>query len=177
MSLGQRIKYFRKRMGMNQHELGVRMGFTENTADVRIAQYEKDHKHPKDNALLKMAHILNISPNALRAPDIESPGRVMHTLFALEDMYGLTVTTINGRNCLIMDPNHPNYSSSLDTRISSWASVKESMATGTILKDEYDEWRYQYPRSKAQIDQYMMEMLRERLKAMEEALENGDDDI
>ena len=153
------------------------MGFTENTSDVRIAQYEKDHKHPKDNALLKMAHILNISPNVLRAPDIESPGRVMHTLFALEDMYGLTVTTINGRNCLIMDPNHPNYSSSLDTMISSWASVKESLVNGSILKDEYDDWRYQYPRSRAQIDQYMMEMLRDRLKAMEEALESGDDDI
>ena len=72
MSTGQRMKYFRKRKGINQQELGVLMGFTEATADVRIAQYEKDRRFPRDSALEKMAQILDVSTITLSEPDIDS---------------------------------------------------------------------------------------------------------
>ena len=39
-SIGGKIKKYRELRGWTQKELGIRCGFTESTADVRIAQYE-----------------------------------------------------------------------------------------------------------------------------------------
>ena len=40
MSVGERIKRVRNFRGLSQRELGIRAGFDESTADVRINQYE-----------------------------------------------------------------------------------------------------------------------------------------
>ena len=40
MAIGERIHFFRTLRGMTQKYLGVRLGFDEKSADVRIAQYE-----------------------------------------------------------------------------------------------------------------------------------------
>ena len=47
MAIGQRIKYFRNLKGMTQKELGLAVGFTDKTSDVRIAQYESEARVPK----------------------------------------------------------------------------------------------------------------------------------
>jgi len=177
MSTGQRIKYFRKRKGLSQHELGTKMGFAENTADARIAQYEKDRRFPREDALMRIARVLEVSPEAIRVPDIDTYIGVMHTLFALEDMYGLTVTFMAGKTCLIMDPNHPNFDRKLFDRMVSWSAMKERLVDGYIMREEYDDWRYSYPESQAKMDKVEIDVLRARLKALEEMIENGDDDI
>ena len=41
MAIGQRIKYFRNRIGMTQKQLGEQLGFKGKTSDVRMAQYDK----------------------------------------------------------------------------------------------------------------------------------------
>ena len=40
MAIGERIRWFRKRHGLTQRELGLKLGFTNKTADLRIRQYE-----------------------------------------------------------------------------------------------------------------------------------------
>ena len=40
MTIGQRIKYFRKRKGYTQKEIGELLGFANTSAGTRIAQYE-----------------------------------------------------------------------------------------------------------------------------------------
>lgn len=40
-SIGQRLKFVRRFRRLTQKELGLLMGYSEKTADVRIAQYEK----------------------------------------------------------------------------------------------------------------------------------------
>lgn len=40
MTLGKRIKRIRTYRGMTQRELGIRLGYKESGADIRIAQYE-----------------------------------------------------------------------------------------------------------------------------------------
>lgn len=175
MSTGQRMKYFRKRKGLNQQELGVLMGFTEATADVRIAQYEKDRRFPRDSALEKMAQILDVSTIALSEPNIDSYIGVMHTLFTLEDMYGLTITMTNGQPCLILDPNHPGFNEELLDRFYSWSAIRDSLMKGSILKDDYDDWRYKYPEVQADVNKAALDAMRAKLKAMEEAFDNGDD--
>ena len=40
MAIGERIRFFRNLRGMTQKYLGTKIGFTENTAEVSLAQYE-----------------------------------------------------------------------------------------------------------------------------------------
>ena len=74
----------------------------------------------------------------------------MHTLFTLEDRYGLTITTLQGQSCLKMDVNHPNYSQALAEELIAWSEIKDRLATGSIRKEEYDHWRYCYPEDKVE---------------------------
>lgn len=61
-SFGQRLKFIRRYRCMTQNELGIRMGYSEKTADVRIAQYEKNTRTPKADTIKQFAKVLNVSP-------------------------------------------------------------------------------------------------------------------
>ena len=61
MVLGERIKRIRTFRGLTQHELGLKLGYEELNADVRIAQYESGYRIPQNNTLMEMAKILNIN--------------------------------------------------------------------------------------------------------------------
>ena len=50
-----------------------------------------------------MADIFEVSPHALAVPDIDSYVGLMHTLFTLEDLYGLHIDEIDGELCLRLD--------------------------------------------------------------------------
>jgi hypothetical protein len=69
----------------------------------------------------------------------------MHTLFALEDMYGLKISQIDGEVCLQLDPSISSPGSSLDTMFQAWQQQAARLESGEITKEEYDQWRYQYP--------------------------------
>ena len=85
MAIAERIYFFRNLRGMTQKVLGKLVGFSENTADVRLAQYEAGARTPKDDVVTSLAVELEISPLALTVPDIDTFDGLMHTLFALED--------------------------------------------------------------------------------------------
>lgn len=105
MAVGERIQFFRKLRGMTQKYLGTRVGFPEKSADVRLAQYETGTRTPKADMTAALANILDVSPLALSVPDIDSYLGLMHTLFTLEDRYGLTVKEVDGAPCLCVDPS------------------------------------------------------------------------
>ena len=46
MVLGERIKRIRTFRGLTQRELGLKLGYEERNADVRIAQYESGYRVP-----------------------------------------------------------------------------------------------------------------------------------
>ena len=91
MAIGQRIRFFRNRKGMTQKYLGEILGFVGKTSDVRMAQYESEARVPKQELVKNMAHFLDVSTHALTVPDIDTYIGLMHTFFALEDMYGLKI--------------------------------------------------------------------------------------
>ena len=103
MAIGERIHFFRTLRGMTQKYLGTIIGFSENTADVRVAQYELGTRTPKADLTVALANALDVSPQALDVPDIDSHIGLMHTLFALEDIYGLTIGEADGEICLKVD--------------------------------------------------------------------------
>lgn len=61
-SIGQRLKFIRRFRRLTQKELGLLMGYSEKTADVRIAQYEKNARTPNAETTAKLAEVLKVSP-------------------------------------------------------------------------------------------------------------------
>ena len=103
MAIGERIRFIRNLRGMTQKFLGLQVGFSERTADIRMAQYESEARTPKQDLVKEMANIFDVSPQAITVPEIDSYIGLMHTLFALEDMYGLKIGEIDGEVCLRLD--------------------------------------------------------------------------
>lgn len=145
MAFGKRIRLFRTRKGLLQKQLGELLGFHGKTSDVRIAQYENESRTPKDDLVKQMADILDVSPSAISVPDIDTYIGLMHTLFALEDMYGLKVNETAGNFSLSPDPSHKEFSAMSET-LSAWAGWSKKLQDGEISKEEYDNWRYNYPK-------------------------------
>ncbi len=142
MAIGERIRFMRNLKGMTQKQLGMQVGFSEKTADIRMAQYESGTRTPKEELTKALAYVLGVSPMALSVPDIESYFGVMHTLFALEDLYGLKIDMLDGEACIRIDP----YSkSTLKKCFAAWQKEAEKYRAGEISKEDYDKWRYNYP--------------------------------
>lgn len=146
MAIGERIRFFRNLRGMTQKYLGTVVGFPEKTADIRMAQYESGSRTPKADLTESLASVLGVSPLALSVPDIDSYLGLMHTLFTLEDRYGLTVE--KGENGVFMrvDPRKGKDAAELSEMLNAWAEQVEKYHNGDISRDEYDKWRYNYPK-------------------------------
>ena len=145
MAIGERIRYFRILRGMKLKELGRKMGFPEKSADVRMAQYEAETRTPKADLTANLAHALDVSPQALTVPDIDSDLGLMHTLFALEDTYGLRVEEAGDEVCLGVDAFQGARAASLREMLRAWREQAAKLETGEITREEYDRWRYHYP--------------------------------
>ena len=175
MAIGERIRFFRNLRGMTQKYLGQVVGFPEKTADIRMAQYESGSRTPKAELTESLAGALGVSPLALSVPDIDSYLGLMHTLFTLEDRYGLTVE--NGENgvSLRVDPRRGTDATELFEMLTAWAQQAEKLRNGDINREEYDKWRYNYPKYDAasgygkvpsqELSDAMVEAFKDRLKA------------
>ena len=97
MAIGQRIKFIRNLRGLTQKELGLAIGFTDRTSDVRIAQYEAEKRVPKERISEDIARVLDVEPGSLDVPAIDTYNGLLHTLFAIEDMYGLKSVKSTGK--------------------------------------------------------------------------------
>ena len=93
-----------------------------------------------------MANILDVSPNALKVPDIDSYIGLMHTLFTLEDTYGVQVTELDGEICMRVNVRQGKDAAELHKMLCSWREIAAKLESGEITKEQYDAWRYHYPR-------------------------------
>ena len=174
MAIGERIRFFRNLRGMTQKYLGQVVGFPEKTADIRMAQYESGSRTPKAELTESLAGALGVSPLALSVPDIDSYLGLMHTLFTLEDRYGLTVETGENGVFLHIDPRKGKDAAEVSTMLSSWAQQAVKLRSGEINREDYDKWRYNYPHfdetsgyvkvPSQQLSDAMVEAFKDRLK-------------
>ena len=164
MAIGERIRYFRNLRGMTQKYLGMRVGFPERTADIRMAQYEAGTRTPKADLVEALAYVLDVSPQALTVPDIDTDYGLMHTLFALEDRRGFRIGEIDGEICLRLDKSDWNKFHSMFDMWNAWRKEAAKLEAGEISKEEYDHWRYTYPRVEAERTRAALDELRERKK-------------
>ena len=112
-----------------------------------------------------MSRALDVSQLALAVPDIDSYYGLMHTLFACEDRYGLRINSIDGELCLTLNKNNNASYRTMLSMFSSWQQEAEKLKNGDITKDEYDNWRYNYPRIEAERTRTALDELREKKKA------------
>ena len=150
---------------MTQKFLGVQVGFPEKTADIRLAQYESGTRTPKSDLTEALADALGVSTMALNVPDIDTALGFMHTLFALEDIYGLKIDTLDDEICIRLDKNRGTSYISLLERFSAWQKEAEKYRNGEISKEEYDRWRYTYPEVEVQRTRDALDELRNTKKA------------
>ena len=73
ITFGRKLKHLRQKNHLTQKELGIALGFPEDSADVRIAQYEADTRKPRDEILAKMAKILYVPIDVLTVPVLSEP--------------------------------------------------------------------------------------------------------
>ncbi|WP_302487938.1 helix-turn-helix domain-containing protein [uncultured Ruminococcus sp.] len=174
MAIGERIRFFRNLRGMTQKYLGTVVGFPEKTADIRMAQYESGSRTPKADLTNKLAKVFDISPQALSVPDIDSYIGLMHTLFTLEDRYGLTIEKTENGISMYADPKKGTDAAELSEMLNAWAEQSEKYHNGDINRDEYDKWRYNYPKydetsgyikvPSQEVNEAMLEAFKDKLK-------------
>ena len=174
MAIGERIRFFRNLRGMTQKYLGTVVGFPEKTADIRMAQYESGSRTPKADLTENLAGVLGVSPLALSVPDIDSYLGLMHTLFTLEDRYGLTVEKTENGVSMRVDSRKGKDAAELSEMLNAWAEQAEKYRNGDISREGYDKWRYNYPKydetsgfvkvPSQQLSDAMVEAFKDRLK-------------
>lgn len=167
MAIGERIRFFRNLKGMTQKFLGVKVGFPEKTADIRLAQYESGTRTPKSDLTEALADALGVSTMALNVPDIDTDLGFMHTLFALEDIYGLKIDKLDDEICIRLDKNRGTSYISLLERFTAWQKEAEKYRNGEISKEEYDRWRYTYPEVEVQHTRESLDKIRAEKKTEE----------
>ena len=160
MTIGEKLKKFRTAHKLSQKQLAIISGMSEPA----IRNYELGNRKPNAKQINKISGALGISPFALANPDIDSYIGVMHTLFSIEDMYGLQIGDIDGVICLRLD-KHSKENRSIYDRFLDWKSEFDKLQSAEITSEEYDAWRYSYPRIEAERTQARLDAARKKKKA------------
>ncbi len=156
MTTGQKIKKLRQSRNLSQKELGIMSGLSEPA----IRNYELGNRTPSAQQLEKIASALNVSVYAISDPEIDDYVGVLHTLFELEETYGLTATKVDGVLCLKFDGTTKN--GTLPKMLALWYEKKEQLAAGEITQEEYDSWCQRYPLSHAEESHKSLSAKREK---------------
>lgn len=150
MTIGEKIKIARNHRGITQKELGLKLGFDEKSADVRIAQYESGTRTPKENLLSELANILDVNINSLKNPSLENTETFIHLLFDLEQESKKQHTN-NFSIISVPDelgnpqPAFQFHNHLLNEFLSEWQLRKNELSDGIITEEEYAEWMMNFP--------------------------------
>ena len=173
MTLGERIKRIRTFRGLTQRELGLKLGYEERNADVRIAQYESGYRVPKKDTLIEIAKILKVNyTNFITvtpgcAEDImqmffwlDEDNRNIFHLFQLvrfPDKYSFDDVAVRYNDSDDW-PAHTPVGMWIDYGLVNeflreWCLRKEQLKNGKISEDEYFEWKINWPSTSSVIDE------------------------
>ncbi len=166
MTVGEKIRKIRKFRNISLEELGIAIGLDEKSAANRMTQYETNYRIPKKEALLLMAKALNVNPINFIIEVSGSAEDIMQTLFWLDEG---SVGSVNlfrlqrdsnkktkSKDSVAMyveDDNWPaqspiglwfNYGT-VDSFLREWLIRQEELNNGEITRDEYFEWKLNWP--------------------------------
>lgn len=86
ITFGEKLRYLRRKNNLTQKQLGMAVGFPENTADVRIAQYESNARMPKEELLNEFVRILGVHNEILTVPVLSEPNEFAVAFFWINEM-------------------------------------------------------------------------------------------
>jgi len=157
MRVGEKIKKFRLAQGLSQKQLAIMSGMSEPA----VRNYELGNRTPSFKQLEKLAFALKLSPYALADPCLENRHGVMQALFSMEDDFGLRPVEVDGQVMLCIDRQNKNPTpTSPEDDLQDWCRVLDELQDGAMTKEEYDGWRYSYPRRKTKMQQARLDELR-----------------
>ena len=142
MAIGERIIRIRIFRKMTQSQLGEAVGLS----DVRIRQYELGNRTPKSDMIQQMAVALGCNYRSIDEPALYAAEDVMFALFELDEHYDMPLYEVadkkkKGEKHICIGFNY----SLLDEFLSEWMKKKEELSSGKITKEEYFEWKIQWP--------------------------------
>lgn len=123
MTLGNKIRKYRKLNSLTQKGLGLKVGFSEETADSRIRKYESDLMAPKSAMRHKLADALGVDLSALSDINVSTDEDVMQLLFQFEEAFGMEIEKKDGKTYLSFDDNN-NENRTLITYMNIWRTQK-----------------------------------------------------
>ena len=86
ITFGEKLRYLRRKNNLTQKELGMAVGFPENTADVRIAQYETNARMPREELLKKLTQVLGVQKEILTVPVLTKPKEFSAAFFWMDEL-------------------------------------------------------------------------------------------
>ena len=145
MTIGEKIKYARNLRGFTQKELGLKLGFDEKSADVRIAQYESGTRTPKADLLSEIANLLNVNISFLKNPSLENTETFIHLLFDLEQESKKHHTNNFSIISVYDELGNPQpaiqfHNHLLNEFLSEWQLRRKELDEKIITEEEYAEW-------------------------------------
>lgn len=166
MTKGERIRIIRTFRGITQRELGLRLGYEERYADTRISQYETDYRVPKKDTIIQIAEILDVNYVTLMDFNLGSAEDIMQTLFWLDETSPGTINLFqlvkNPGKCNSSDDKTVRYNDTDDWPahapvglwfnyglvnefMQEWLIRKEELKSKKITREEYFEWKLNWP--------------------------------
>jgi transcriptional regulator with XRE-family HTH domain len=136
MSVGERIRKFRKARGMTQAQVAEAIGATEGA----VRHYEHGDRTPGPDQIAAIAEVLGVSPAALTDYGLEDARDALEVLFRLEDMSGLHPVDTGDGMALMVDVDVPG-AQKIEYALIAWKSMRDNLASGTITAEEYEDWR------------------------------------
>lgn len=139
MTIGEKIRKFRLEKNLTQKELAIMCRNSESA----IRNYELGNRTPNMDQLQVIADALQINVYALADPSIDTYSGAIHTLFAMEETYGLhPITDEDGQVYLTVDYQKGG---ALQDSIEAWAKIFEKLRKEEVSESEYHDWKSKYP--------------------------------
>ena len=191
---GYRIKKFRVMRDMSQKELGLKCGFPEASAVVRVSQYETNKQLPRDKNFFKtIAKALDLDESAIFDLDLSEPNLIFHLLFEMEECFQASPDIINDV-CCIRFGSEPWEATKLNCFIRDWIEAKkefeikddDSEKEKAYKRRAYERWKGQYPQlvihtipeeNRKQLELVRLQMQMDEVKASMEESKKALDDI
>ena len=174
-TFGSKLKIIRSFRGLTQKQLGVMVGFDEKNADVRVRHYELGIITPKKDGMLKIAQILKVNYINFCVEEIGSDEHIMQFFFWIDELSKGTFKPIQlekipQKKYVKLNPNHsendmtvsyhendnwPAFTPmamllnrrNLSGYVQEWANRKYELSSGEITKEEYLEWKLNWPQT------------------------------
>lgn len=137
MTVGEKIRAYRKMRGISQKMLGELAG---GINEVTIRKYEAGDRNPKPEQLLKIADALGISINIFMDFDIETVSDVLSLIFKMDEQLDVEFTGKKNKKgeydpkSIALRFNNP----AINDRLTKWARTRDLVQKTVDARDEFE---------------------------------------